>query len=109
MNRRKLMQMAMGALPATVLSQRQLAAQAQTQHPDDLRFSQLRAHALVELGDLSGAITTLEAVANPLVATLFPHNRTHYLNILHASWPAGLIIGGVLGWVLRWWQRRVQR
>ena len=43
---------------------------------------------------------TLEAVANPLVATLFPHNRTHYLNILHASWPAGLIIGGVLGWVL---------
>lgn len=43
---------------------------------------------------------TLEAVANPLVATLFPHNRTHYLNILHASWPAGLIIGGGLGWVL---------
>lgn len=42
----------------------------------------------------------LEAVANPLVATLFPNNRTHYLNILHASWPAGLILGGVLGWVL---------
>ena len=43
---------------------------------------------------------TLEAVANPLVATLFPNNRTHYLNILHASWPAGLIGGGVIGWVL---------
>ena len=43
---------------------------------------------------------TLEAVANPLVATLFPDRRTHYLNILHASWPAGLIIGGALGWVL---------
>ena len=28
---------------------------------------------------------TLEAVANPLVATLYPHNRTHFLNILHAS------------------------
>ncbi len=40
---------------------------------------------------------TLEAVANPLVATLFPHNRTHYLNILHASWPAGLVIGGTAG------------
>jgi MFS family permease len=40
---------------------------------------------------------TLEAVANPLVATLFPHNRTHYLNILHASWPAGLVIGGLIG------------
>src|SRR6185503_2742919 len=43
---------------------------------------------------------TLEAVANPLVATLFPNNRTHYLNILHASWPAGMIIGVSLGWLL---------
>jgi MFS family permease len=43
---------------------------------------------------------TLEAVANPLVATLFPQNRTHFLNILHASWPAGLVIGSALGWVL---------
>jgi MFS family permease len=43
---------------------------------------------------------TLEAVANPLVATLFPHNRTHYLNILHASWPAGLVLGGLVGWFL---------
>src|SRR6266404_2613942 len=43
---------------------------------------------------------TLEAVANPLVATLFPNNRTHYLNILHASWPAGLVLGGCVGWFL---------
>lgn len=43
---------------------------------------------------------TLEAVANPLVATLFPQNRTHYLNILHASWPLGLVIGGLIGWTL---------
>ncbi len=43
---------------------------------------------------------TLEAVANPLVATLFPKNRTHYLNILHASWPAGLVLGGLVGWTL---------
>jgi len=43
---------------------------------------------------------TLEAVANPLVSTLFPNNRTHYLNILHASWPAGLVIGGLIGWIL---------
>lgn len=43
---------------------------------------------------------TLEAVANPLVATLFPQNRNHYLNILHASWPAGMILGGIIGWVL---------
>jgi MFS family permease len=43
---------------------------------------------------------TLEAVANPLVATLFPQNRTHYLNILHASWPAGMILGSLAGIVL---------
>lgn len=43
---------------------------------------------------------TLEAVANPLVSTLFPKNRTHYLNILHASWPAGLVVGGLIGWTL---------
>lgn len=43
---------------------------------------------------------TLEAVANPLVATLFPNNRTHFLNILHASWPAGLVAGSALGWLL---------
>jgi len=39
----------------------------------------------------------LEAVANPLVATLYPKNRTHYLNILHASWPAGLVAGALAG------------
>ena len=42
----------------------------------------------------------LEAAANPLVATLFPEKRTHYLNLLHASWPAGLIIGAAAGWIL---------
>lgn len=49
---------------------------------------------------------TLEAVANPLIATVYPQNRTHYLNILHASWPAGMILGALvtlfLGDVLPW-------
>ncbi|GAB5559744.1 MAG: MFS transporter [Synoicihabitans sp.] len=43
---------------------------------------------------------TLEAVSNPLVATLYPKNRTHYLNILHASWPAGMVFGAAVGWIL---------
>src|SRR6185503_10029654 len=43
---------------------------------------------------------TLEAVANPLVATIYPNNRTHYLNILHASWPVGIVAGAAVGWVL---------
>jgi len=43
---------------------------------------------------------TLEAVSNPLVATLYPNQRTHYLNILHASWPLGMVFGGLIGWTL---------
>src|SRR6266478_841270 len=43
---------------------------------------------------------TLEAVANPLVATLFPNHRTHFLNFLHSGWPAGLVLGGAIGWLL---------
>jgi len=36
-----------------------------------------------------------EAVINPLIAQLYPENKTHYLNILHAGWPGGMIIGGL--------------
>lgn len=36
-----------------------------------------------------------EAVVNPLTATLFPKEKTKYLNILHAGWPAGLVLGGL--------------
>ncbi len=41
-----------------------------------------------------------EAVVNPLVASLFPRNKSHYLNILHAGWPGGLIIGGLLSYFM---------
>ncbi len=40
---------------------------------------------------------TCEAVINPLTATLFSNNKTHWLNILHAGWPAGLILGALIG------------
>jgi MFS family permease len=36
-----------------------------------------------------------EAVINPLTATLYPRNKTHWLNILHAGWPGGLVIGAL--------------
>lgn len=39
-----------------------------------------------------------EAAINPLVATLYPRQKTHYLNILHAGWPGGLIVGGLLAY-----------
>ena len=54
---------------------------------------------------------TCEAVINPLTATLFPNNKTHWLNILHAGWPAGLVLGALVGlglnqigvgWQVKW-------
>ena len=39
-----------------------------------------------------------ESVINPLVATLYPKGKTHYLNILHAGWPGGLIVGALLAY-----------
>ena len=39
---------------------------------------------------------TVEAVINPVTATLFPRSKTHHLNILHAGWPGGLVLGGLL-------------
>jgi MFS family permease len=40
---------------------------------------------------------TCEAVINPLTASMFKNNKTHWLNILHAGWPLGLILGAVIG------------
>ena len=42
----------------------------------------------------------VEAVINPLIATLYPNEKTHKLNVLHAWWPGGLIIGGLLGYFM---------
>ena len=39
---------------------------------------------------------TVEAFINPVVATLFPREKTKWLNILHAGWPGGLVLGGIL-------------
>ena len=39
---------------------------------------------------------TVEAVINPVVATVYDKNKTHWLNILHAGWPGGLVLGGLL-------------
>jgi MFS family permease len=39
----------------------------------------------------------VETVINPLAVTLYPNDKTHKLNVLHAWWPGGLIIGGLIG------------
>ncbi|MEH6582574.1 MAG: MFS transporter [Halioglobus sp.] len=39
----------------------------------------------------------VEAASNPMVAALYPEEKTHRLNILHSWWPAGIVVGGLLG------------
>src|SRR5688572_5634690 len=39
---------------------------------------------------------TVEAYINPVVATMFTHNKTKWLNILHAGWPGGLVLAGII-------------
>ena len=39
---------------------------------------------------------TVEAFINPVVATLFNREKTKWLNILHAGWPTGLVVGGLI-------------
>lgn len=42
------------------------------------------------------AAGAVEAAINPITATLYAKSKTHHLNILHAGWPGGLVLGGVL-------------
>jgi MFS family permease len=39
---------------------------------------------------------TVEAVINPAVATAYSKDKTRWLNILHAGWPGGMVLGGLL-------------
>jgi len=53
--------------------------------------------AMLTLGLAQGLV---EGVINPLCATMYPQQKTHKLNVLHAWWPGGLIIGGLLSYFL---------
>jgi len=53
---------------------------------------------------------TVEAYINPVVATMFKANKTKWLNILHAGWPGGLAICGLItiglsSFETDWWIR----
>lgn len=43
---------------------------------------------------------TVEAVINPVVATLYSKEKTKWLNVLHAGWPGGLVLGGLLALIM---------
>ena len=42
----------------------------------------------------------VEAAANPLIATIYSHDKPKWLNRLHAGWPGGMILGGLLAMAL---------
>ncbi len=43
---------------------------------------------------------SVEAACNPLIATLYPNDKTTKLNHFHAWFPGGIVIGGLLAYVL---------
>ena len=46
------------------------------------------------------ATNLIEASVNPLAATMYPQRKTHVMNVLHAWWPGGIILGGLLAYGL---------
>ncbi len=43
---------------------------------------------------------TVEALINPVVATLFKKDKAKWLNILHAGWPMGIALGSIFTMLL---------
>ena len=66
--------------------------------PEAIAAGQRTGFTLLYIGTFIFALGngTVEAVVNPVTATLFPREKTRYLNILHAGWPGGLVLGGLL-------------
>jgi len=56
------------------------------------------AYSLVYWGSLILALGngTVEAFINPVVATMFSKDKVKWLNILHAGWPGGLVLAGII-------------
>ena len=57
-----------------------------------------KAYQMIYWGSLILALGngTVEAFINPVVATMFNKEKTKWLNILHAGWPGGLVIAGMI-------------
>jgi len=41
---------------------------------------------------------SVEAACNPLIATMYSHDKTTYLNRFHVWFPGGIVVGGVAGY-----------
>ncbi len=79
-------------------SRRRLPSPIQAQAPRQWLAGQSTGFALLYIGTFIFALGngTVEAVVNPVTATLYDREKTRYLNILHAGWPGGLVLGGLL-------------
>ena len=52
---------------------------------------------MLALGMCQGLV---EGVINPLCTAIYPNEKTRRMNILHAWWPGGLIIGGLASYAM---------
>ena len=61
-------------------------------------FNKEMAYNVLYAGNFIAALAagTVEAVINPVIATVYWKQKTKWLNILHAGWPGGIVIAGVL-------------
>jgi MFS family permease len=83
--------------------------------PTEQEAGRKAAFYLLYLGNFIVALGngTVEAFINPIVATMFSKEKTKWLNILHAGWPGGIVLSGVLTiWLaqvpeLNYWQYKV--
>jgi MFS family permease len=66
--------------------------------PEAVLEGQRNGFSLLYIGTFIFALGngTIEAVVNPVTATLYDREKTKYLNMLHAGWPGGLVLGGLV-------------
>jgi MFS family permease len=66
--------------------------------PDQLKVAQEKGYNYLYWGSVILGLGngTVEAFINPVVATIFNKSKTKWLNILHAGWPGGLVLGGII-------------
>ncbi|MEZ6139070.1 MAG: MFS transporter [Zavarzinella sp.] len=80
----------------TMCAPMMLAGEGATQ--EQVAAGQKSGYWMLYLGNFIVALGngTVEAVINPVVATIFARQKTKWLNILHAGWPGGLVVGGII-------------
>jgi MFS family permease len=61
-------------------------------------YSAETAYNVLYAGNFIAALAagTVEAVINPVIASVYPKAKTKWLNILHAGWPGGIVIAGII-------------